>query len=110
MPSVPSVPKGFMGLLGVLPLLVRHGQLAARLVTDRRVPVAAKGALALMGLLIVSPVDVPGWIPVVGQITDAFFVLLAFQVFFVLCPRSVVEEYIDELGLRGKIRLLFARR
>ena len=110
MPSVPSVPKGWMGLIGLFPLLVRHGQLTARLLTDRRVPVGAKGALAFMGLLILSPFDVPGWIPVLGQITDAFFVLLAFQVFFVLCPRRVVEEYIDELGLRGKIRLLFARR
>jgi uncharacterized membrane protein YkvA (DUF1232 family) len=101
------VPKGIGGLVGLLPAIFKHGQLTWSLLSDRRVPITPKVVLVVLFLLILSPLDVPNYVPVLGEITDAFFVLLAMQVFLHICPREVLDEHIDRLGLRGKVRLLF---
>lgn len=109
-PSVPKLPKGIGGLIGLLPALAQHGRLTLSLFQDPRVSPVAKGLLVLLGLLIVSPLDLLNDIPVIGQVTDGFFVLLTMQLFLRLCPRGIVDEHIEKLGLRGKVKLLFIDR
>jgi uncharacterized membrane protein YkvA (DUF1232 family) len=107
---VAMIPKGIGGLVGLIPAMLKHGQLTVSLLGDRRVPILSKAALAVLFLLILSPLDIPNFVPVLGEITDAFFVLLAMQVFLHICPRDVLDEHIDRLGLRGKVKLLFFGR
>ena len=45
----------------------RYAKLAYCLLRDERVPKAPKAALMASLGLIVSPVDLPAWIPVVGE-------------------------------------------
>jgi uncharacterized membrane protein YkvA (DUF1232 family) len=63
------------------------------LMRDGRVPLAPKLAVGAALGLIVSPVDVPAWIPVVGDLDALALGLLAAKVFVDACPEEVVEEH-----------------
>jgi uncharacterized membrane protein YkvA (DUF1232 family) len=71
----------------------RYGKLAYCLLRDPRVPTPPK--LALLGALavVVSPIDFPGWIPVLGDFDMLALGILAVKVFVDACPKEIVEEH-----------------
>jgi uncharacterized membrane protein YkvA (DUF1232 family) len=71
----------------------RQGKLAYCLLRDERVPPAPKGALLGALALIVSPVDVPAWIPVAGELDMLALGVLAIKVFVEACPEDLVAEH-----------------
>jgi uncharacterized membrane protein YkvA (DUF1232 family) len=71
----------------------RTGKLAYCLMRDGRVPLGPKVATGVALGLIVSPVDVPAWVPVVGDLDALALGILAVKVFVDACPEQVVEEH-----------------
>jgi uncharacterized membrane protein YkvA (DUF1232 family) len=71
----------------------RHGKLAYCLLRDERVPAAPK--VALLGALgvVFSPIDLPAWIPVLGELDMLALAILAVKVFVDACPEDVVREH-----------------
>lgn len=60
-------------------------------------PLAPK--LAVLGAIgvIVSPIDLPGWLPLVGQMDLLALSLLAVKVFVDACPEDLVREHREAL-------------
>ena len=71
----------------------RTGKLAYCLMRDSRVPLGPKLVAGAALGLIVSPLDVPAWIPVVGDLDVLALGILAVKVFVDACPEQVVEEH-----------------
>jgi uncharacterized membrane protein YkvA (DUF1232 family) len=71
----------------------RTGKLAYCLMRDPRVPMGPKLVAGAAIGLIVSPLDVPAWIPVVGDLDVLALGILAVKVFVDACPEQVVEEH-----------------
>ena len=72
-----------------------YGVRLARLFLDRRVSPALKLLTGVGALLVVSPINVLGDIPVIGMIDDALLLTLIALLFVRLCPRDVVADYWD---------------
>src|ERR1700716_4326100 len=69
-----------------------HAKLAYCLIRDERVPLAPKAAvLGALGL-IVSPLDLPAWIPVIGELDMLALGILAVKTFVDACPEEVVAD------------------
>lgn len=81
----------------------RNGKLAYCLLLDERVPVAPKAALAGTLGLIISPLDLPAWIPVIGELDMLALGVLAVKVFVEACPREIVREH-EDLMAAGESR------
>jgi uncharacterized membrane protein YkvA (DUF1232 family) len=81
----------------------RSAKLAYCLVRDERVPFAPKLALGGALGLIVSPLDIPGWIPVIGDLDMLALGVLAVKVFVDACPEQVVEEHRAAVGRRESL-------
>ena len=62
------------------------------LLADPRVPVANKAAVGAALAFIVSPLDVPAWIPGIGELDAIALTLMAAHLFVATAPREVVEE------------------
>jgi hypothetical protein len=62
---------------------------------DERIPVRDRRVLAVMMILVVSPLDaIPDWIPFVGVFDDLFFLALIGDYFFrVLDPEIVLGRW-----------------
>jgi uncharacterized membrane protein YkvA (DUF1232 family) len=91
-----------MQLVLRLPSVVR---LSYHLFLDDRVPLEAKAVtLGVIGLVL-SPIDVPGWVPVIGQLGDALVIVNVLDAFIMAAPRYVVREHIRELGLEGRLEV-----
>jgi uncharacterized membrane protein YkvA (DUF1232 family) len=71
----------------------RNAKLAYCLLRDDRVPVAPKVALTGAIALIVSPIDLPAWIPVIGELDMLALAVLAVKVFIEACPEPLVQEH-----------------
>jgi len=69
------------------------GSKVAALFLDRRISPALKGVTALAAVLIVSPLDVFGDIPVLGMLDDVALLTLLAMLFVKLCPPEIVAEY-----------------
>ena len=69
-----------------------QAKLAYCLVRDERVPVAPKAALLGALGLIVSPIDLPAWIPVIGELDMLALGILAVKSFVEACPDEVVAD------------------
>lgn len=69
-----------------------HAKLAYCLVRDERVPVAPKAAVLGAIALIVSPIDFPAWIPVIGELDMLALGILAVKTFVDACPEEVVAD------------------
>ncbi|HZS91387.1 MAG TPA: YkvA family protein [Chloroflexota bacterium] len=80
-------------------------RLALRLMQDGRVPARNKAVTLGVIAYIFSPFDIPGWIPVLGQLGDALVVVNVLELFIRSAPRHVVDEHIRDLGLEGKFKL-----
>ncbi len=70
----------------------RSAKLAYCLVRDERVPLGPKLAMGAALGLVVSPLDVPAWIPVIGDLDVLALGVLTVKVFVDACPEAVVEE------------------
>jgi uncharacterized membrane protein YkvA (DUF1232 family) len=71
----------------------RHGKLAYCLLRDPRVPTPPKLALLAALGVVVSPLDFPGWIPILGDFDMLALGILAVKVFVDACPKAIVEEH-----------------
>jgi uncharacterized membrane protein YkvA (DUF1232 family) len=71
----------------------RTGKLVYCLMRDGRVPLGPKLATGIALGLIVSPLDVPAWIPVIGDLDMLALGILAVRVFVEACPEQVVIEH-----------------
>lgn len=91
-----------MQLMLRIPSLSR---LSLRLLRDERVPIQIKAAAVGAVALIVSPIDLPGWVPVIGQAADVFVIVNVLDVFIKAAPREVVREHIHDLGLENKFSI-----
>ena len=81
----------------------RNGKLAYCLLRDERVPRAPKAALlATIGVL-VSPIDLPAWIPVVGELDMLALGVLAVKVFVEACPDEIVREHEEALARKTSV-------
>jgi len=78
----------------------RHGKLAYCLLRDERIPAAPKAMLMGALAVIVSPLDLPGWIPVVGELDMLALAILAVETFIEACPDEIRQEH--EAALQEK--------
>jgi uncharacterized membrane protein YkvA (DUF1232 family) len=82
---------------GLLVDILRNGQLAWRLLADRRVSLALKLIVpGMLGAYLLFPVDLlPDFIPVLGQLDDLAVLALGIKIFIELSPKDIVQEYRD---------------
>jgi uncharacterized membrane protein YkvA (DUF1232 family) len=71
----------------------RHGKLAYCLLRDERVPTAPKAVLLGALALIVSPIDLPAWVPLMGELDMLALGVLAVSTFIAACPEEVRREH-----------------
>lgn len=71
----------------------KHAKLAYCLLRDERVPAAPKAALLGALGVVVSPLDLPAWIPVLGELDILALSILAVKVFVDACPDELVAEH-----------------
>jgi uncharacterized membrane protein YkvA (DUF1232 family) len=71
----------------------RHGKLAYCLLRDDRVPAAPKAVLLGALVLIVSPIDLPAWVPLMGELDMLALGVLAVSTFIEACPEDVRREH-----------------
>lgn len=76
------------------------GTRVAGLFLDRRISPALKGMTALGALLIVSPLDLLGDIPMLGMLDDVALLTLLALLFVKLCPPEIVAEYTQKPARR----------
>ena len=75
----------------------RHGKLAYCLLRDERVPAAPKALLLAALGVIVSPIDFPAWVPVLGELDMLALGVLAVKTFIDACPEEVRREHEEAL-------------
>ena len=78
----------------------RRGKLAYCLLRDERVPAAPKAVLLAALGLIVSPLDFPAWIPVLGELDMLALGIIAVETFIEACPAEIRREH--EAALKAK--------
>ena len=78
----------------------RHGKLAYCLLRDERVPAAPKAVLVGALILIVSPIDLPAWVPLMGELDMLALAVLAVGTFIEACPEGVRREHEAALEAR----------
>jgi len=67
------------------------------LLRDQRVPLYVKAIPFILGLYLLSPIDIiPDFIPVVGYLDDVLITLLAFFLIFKLTSEYVVRDLLLE--------------
>jgi uncharacterized membrane protein YkvA (DUF1232 family) len=71
----------------------RRGKLAYCLLRDERIPPAPKAVLGAALALIVSPVDFPAWIPVLGELDMLALAIIAVDTFVEACPDEIRREH-----------------
>ncbi|HET7467759.1 MAG TPA: YkvA family protein [Candidatus Dormibacteraeota bacterium] len=81
----------------------RHGKLAYCLLRDDRVPRAPKALLFGALGVIVSPIDFPAWIPVLGELDMLALGILAVQTFIEACPEDLRREHEAALAAKDSI-------
>jgi len=81
----------------------RHGKLAYCLLRDDRVPTAPKAVLLGVLVLIVSPIPLPKWIPLMGELDMLALGVLAVATFVEACPEDVRREHEAALKAGGSV-------
>ena len=97
MPSILSRAKT------VLVDVPRHGKLAYCLLRDERIPAAPKGVLMAALALIVSPLDFPAWIPVLGELDMLALAILAVETFIEACPEDIRRQHEEALQTKTSV-------
>jgi len=76
-----------------------------RLFRDRRVSLLPKALLVLIGLYLLSPIDVvPDFVPVIGAVDDLAVGLGGLWLFVQLCPPPVVREHVLRIAAASDTR------
>jgi uncharacterized membrane protein YkvA (DUF1232 family) len=84
-------------LMRQFPTFVR---LLPRLLSDPQVTASTKALFLGALLFIVSPLDVPNFVPVLGEVSDLVLLLLACRWFLNLCPADRVAGHLA--AIRGR--------
>jgi uncharacterized membrane protein YkvA (DUF1232 family) len=87
----------------VLVEVPKNGKLAYCLLRDERVPRAPKLVLLAAIGVILSPIDFPAWIPVLGELDVLALGILAVQTFIEACPEDVRREHEAALSAKDSI-------
>ena len=80
-----------------------RGKLAYCLLRDERVPTAPKAVLLGVLALIVSPIDFPAWIPVLGELDMLALAILAVDTFIEACPEDIRREHEAALAAKDSV-------
>lgn len=76
-------------------------RLAVRLMREPLVPVYLKAVPLLAGLYLISPIDViPDFLPLLGQLDDVGFLLVAIKTFVKLTPNATAEFHREAIARR----------
>ena len=94
------MPTLFTWVKRVLIDVPSRGKLAYCLLRDERIPAAPKAALGAALAVIVSPLDFPAWVPVLGEFDMLALALLAVRTFIEACPEDIRREH--EAALQAK--------
>jgi uncharacterized membrane protein YkvA (DUF1232 family) len=79
--------------------LLNSFRIAWRLLWDGRVPLSTKIIPLLVGLYILSPIDIiPDFIPGLGQIDDLALFLIGVQAFIAMSPKDLVARFRAEIN------------
>jgi uncharacterized membrane protein YkvA (DUF1232 family) len=97
------LPTVFSRAKEVLIDVPRHGKLAYCLLRDERVPAAPKAVLLGALGLIVSPIDFPAWIPVLGELDMLALGILAVETFIEACPEDVRREHQEAIKAKESV-------
>src|SRR5260370_29877219 len=89
-------------LLWPLPSLLR---LIGRLAGDTQVAVGTKALFFGAILFILSPLDVPSYVPVLGQMSDAVLALFACRWFLNNCPAELVAGHLAAIRGPAAVRV-----
>ena len=81
---------------------------AVPLMRDERVPLALKLTAATIGLLVISPIDIFGYIPVLGALDDATLLILLCMWFVAQAAKHVEPAPVSPA--RGNGSMLVANR
>lgn len=87
----------------VLVEVPRHGKLTYCLLRDDRIPAAPKAVLLGALGFIASPLDLPAWIPVLGELDMLALAILAVETFVAACPEDIRREHEAALEARTSI-------
>jgi len=77
--------------------------LCLRLMRDERVPLPLRASVIGIIAFILSPIDLPFDIPIIGQYFGAGMVVVVLEWFIKLAPAHVVNEHIDALGIEKRV-------
>ncbi|MDX1413364.1 MAG: DUF1232 domain-containing protein [Candidatus Promineifilaceae bacterium] len=79
-------------------------RLVLQLMFDGRVPIYIKIVPLIVGLYLLSPLDlIPGFIPIIGQLDDFGLLLIGLSTFIRLAPAEVIDDYLPEkIEIEGK--------
>lgn len=79
-------------------------KLVGQLMSDGRVPIYLKIIPFLVGLYLLSPIDlIPSFLPIIGQLDDFGLLLVGLSTFIRLAPTDAVEDYLPaDIELEGK--------
>lgn len=80
-----------------------QGKLAYCLMRDDRIPRAPKAVLLGALGVIVSPLDFPAWIPVLGEVDMLALGILAVETFIEACPDEIRREHEAALKARTSV-------
>jgi uncharacterized membrane protein YkvA (DUF1232 family) len=97
------LPNVFSRAKEILVDVPRHGKLAYCLLRDDRVPVAPKAILLGALGLIVSPIDFPAWIPVIGELDMLALGIVAVETFIAACPEDVRREHEEAIKAKESV-------
>ncbi len=75
----------------------KYAKLAYCLLRDPQVPAAPKAALLGTLGVMVSPIDFPDWVPVLGELDGVALSVLAVKVFVDACPDELVARHEEAL-------------
>ena len=97
------MPTVFSRAKEILVDVPRHGKLAYCLLRDDRVPAAPKALLLGALGVIVSPLDFPAWIPVLGEFDMLALGILAVETFIEACPEEIRREHEELIKAKKSI-------
>jgi uncharacterized membrane protein YkvA (DUF1232 family) len=97
------MPSVFSRAMQVVVEVPKHGKLAYCLLRDERVPWAPKALLLGALGVIVSPLDLPAWVPLVGELDMLALAILAVQTFIEACPEDVRREHEAALAAKQSV-------
>ncbi len=81
--------------------LPRQAKLTYCLLRDPRIPAPPKLALGGGLAIVLSPIDLPDWMPVLGELDTLALGILGLKVFVSACPEAIVAEHRAAIG-RGE--------